>query len=541
LEGDRRGGPRGLPEYKAQTNFPHPWEGGWWRLRDIVEQQKISSWALLDMAARNKETVLWNAYQKAKRQSERGERGETKAYIIPSQQHDPLTREKLVENLLIQGVEIHKAAEDFMVGATRYDEGSYLLYLDQPKMGLINTLLGETHFPDGPWTRERDGTPISPFDTATDTMAEFMGIRVDPVSSRPDVQTTTVAGYTRPVGTIKGDSDIGYLFDTRLNDSYWAVNMLLDEGLELKRFDEPVTIDWVDYPQGCFMALTGSEDVLAEVAEETGVDFIPLDSLPEVDTHTVKRMQTAMYQRYWGGNMDEGWTRWMLEQFNYPYTTIMDEEIRKGGLWNYDILILPNDSTTMITGEGAEERWREERAGYGMFPPEYRSGIGEEGVEAVKEFVKDGGTLLCFGEACNFAMEKMELRIKNVVGGLDSKEFFCPGSTLHARVDVNHPLGYGMPKDPLVLFWNVHDRDWKCPAFEILPSDQSQNYEKIVELPDSNLLKSGWLIGEDKIAGKGVMISVKYGDGKIILIGIRPQHRAQTHGTFKLVFNALTK
>ena len=46
-------------------NFPNPWPGGWWTLRDIVERQKVGAWALLDCVARNAETIVWDTYLKA--------------------------------------------------------------------------------------------------------------------------------------------------------------------------------------------------------------------------------------------------------------------------------------------------------------------------------------------------------------------------------------------------------------------------------------------------------------------------------------------
>jgi hypothetical protein len=539
LQGDARGPIRGFPEYKAQTNFPHPWPGGWWRLRDIVEQVKISAWALLDMAARNKDIVLWNAYLKAKRQTERGKTDQNKAFIIPAGQHDPLTTEKMIENLLIQGVEIHKAWEDFVVGDTMYKDGSYVIFPDQPKRGVVKTLLERTRYPDGPWTRERDGKPSRPQDSATDTMAEYMGVRVDPVTMRPETELVKVEEPQSPSGEVRGETSTGYVFDARLNDSFRAANLLLDEGVELERFEEGVVVGGIALPAGAFLAPADSRDTLLDVAEETGVDFIALSTMPEAERHQVERMRVAMYQRYWGGNMDEGWTRWLFEQFNIPYTTVMDDDIKKGNLnQNYDVLIFPDDSTTLITGEGAEEWWRQSRAEQPMYPEEYRSGIGDEGVEAVKEFVEKGGTLLTFGEACNFAIEKLDLRIKNALEGTTPKEFFCPGSTLHATIDNTHPLGYGMPGKALILQWTDHTRN-KCPILEIQPSSNSQDYKEIVKFPEGNLLESGWLIGEEKITGKTAMVSVKHKDGKAVLIAFRPQNRAQTHGTFKLVFNTL--
>lgn len=197
-----RGGSRQFPDYEAQSTFPNPWPGGWWRLRDIVEQKKISAWALLDLAARNKETVLWNAYLKAKRQTDRGAQGKPKAYVIPVAQHDSLTALKMVNTLLLSGIEIRKARKEFTAGGVTYPKGSYLISLAQPKMGLIRNLLGQTHYADNEWTRDKDGSPLRPYDLATHTMNEFMGVRVDPINEAVSGDFQTLTGQTRVSGRI---------------------------------------------------------------------------------------------------------------------------------------------------------------------------------------------------------------------------------------------------------------------------------------------------------------------------------------------------
>jgi len=535
LKGDKRGPIRGFPHYKPQTNFPHPWNGGWWRLRDIVEQQKIASWALLDLAARHKSTVLWNAYLKAKRQIERGAHGKPKAYVIPRSQHDPLTAIKLVNKLLIQGIEILRANDDFKVDGSIYQAGSYVIPLDQPKMGVIKTLLGRTTYPDDAWTREMDGSPSRPQDTATDTMAEFMGVRVDPVDCKLEGDFEKIEKPVEMKGEIVGESKIGYVFDGRLNDSFKAVNALLSKGVKVIRVDEEVEVNGKTFPAGSFVVPAGSEKILKDIIVDFGINLHALEKELEVKNHEVKQQRVGMYQRYWGGNIDEGWTRWLLEQFNFPYTTLKDEDIKTGNLIEkVDVIILPDDPTPFITGEGVDEWWKEHRPDWPQptFPPEYRSGIGEEGVKMLKEFVEEGGTLVTFSQACEFAIEKLNLKIKNVLKDKKPKEFFCPGSTLRAQIQNCHPLAYGMPEEALIFFWN-------SPAFDVLPSHFNERYEVIAKYPEGDILQSGWLIGEDLIAKKAAMVSAKYGKGRVILIGFRAQHRGQTHGTFKLLFNTL--
>ena len=519
---------RAFPHYKPQTNFPHPWEGGWWRVRDIVEQQKISAWGLLDMAARNKDTILRNAYLKAKRQTSLGASGTPAAYLIRPDQHDPLTVITCINKLLVQGIDIEKATQDFAVNGVSYPAGTYRIPLNQPKMGVIKTLLGRTLYPDDAWTRQPDGTPQRPYDTTTDTMTEFMGVDAVPVQGNIEGRLEPVTEPEPLTGAVVGTSQVGYLFDSRLNDSFSVLNQLFDQGVEITRLHEPVSVGDETFPAGAFMAAVRSEELLTEIAQDCGVTFYALEGQLESEQHEVRRARVGMYQRYWGGNMDEGWTRLVLEQFGFPYQTLRDAEMKAGNLNEcVDVLILPDDSTDMILGDEAEDRLRENPV-----PPEYQSGIGEEGVESIREFVQGGGILVTLNQACNFAIEKLDLPVQNVVVGKSAKEFYCPGSTLHAHIDTNHRLTYGMPDEALVFFWNG-------PTFRVKPSFSNEKYEILVQYPERDILQSGWLVGEEQIAGTAGMISASYGEGSVILFGFRPQHRAQTHGTFKLFFNAL--
>ena len=175
-----RGGPRNCGS-APQTNMPSVWPGGWWRVRDIVEQQKIAAWATVDLAARNRETWLHNMYLKASRQVERGATGPVKAYVLPAGQHDALTVRKLVNMLLASGVEVHEATAQLIVEGRVY--GTWVIRrLDGPAEAGAGALDARAHlYPDNSYTRERDGTPIRPYDMSTDTFGEFMGVRSNPV------------------------------------------------------------------------------------------------------------------------------------------------------------------------------------------------------------------------------------------------------------------------------------------------------------------------------------------------------------------------
>jgi hypothetical protein len=519
-----------------QMNFPNPWPGGWWTLRDIVDRQKVGAWGLLDCVARNAETIVWDTYLKAARQTERGAKGRPAAYAISAAQHDPLARNALVNALLGQGIEVLQSAKGFAVaGGTTYPPGSFYVTLAQPKMGLVRYLLGETHYPDNEWTRQQDGTPIRPYDMAQDVLADFMGIKADPLDDAVKADFAKVAAPIAPVGRVtKGPA--GYVVDGRLNDAFKAVNLLFDRGVAVMRAD--ATADGVR--AGDFIvAAAAPEAALADIARTTGVDFGALKAEPKA-AHALKRMRIGMYQRYRGGNMDEGWTRWIFEQFAFQFKSVTDAEIKKGNLAaSYDVFVFPDDSTGAITGDPAARRGGGEFGGGQRFdavpdttPPEYRSGIGSDGVAAIRDFVQKGGTLVTLGGATDFAIARLGLPVRNVLDGVSTKEFFCPGSTLRVSIDNTNPLAYGMPAEGLVLFHY-------SPVFDVVATDFNDRNDIVVRYAERNVESSGWLNGEKYIAGRTAMASVGYGQGKVVLIGFRTQNRAQTLGTYKFLFNAL--
>jgi hypothetical protein len=536
-----RGGPRNLPEYESQTNMPSVWPGGWWRVRDIVEQQKIAAWATVDLAARNREVVLWNMYLKGTRQSERGARAEVKAYAIPMPQHDSLTARKLANMLLNSGVEVHQTTGSITIDGRVYGAGSYIVSMAQPKMGLIRWMLGRAFYPDNTYTRDREGNPIRPYDMATDTFSEFMGVRCDPLPDPITEGLTRMTAPSWPAGTVAAGAANGYVLSTKQNDAFRAVSRLLDKGATVRRVPAGD-----GFTPGDFVVTGAPAALAAEVAKQTGVDFGALSSPVPASAYPLRKPRIAMYQRYGGGNMDEGWSRLMFEQFEIPVKPLMDAEIRKGDLGaSYDAIILPADSIAAMTGEapaaGAGGRGGAGRGGgggegegagrQGGTPPAYRSGFGADGVKMLQAFVEKGGTLITFAQAGDLPIQRFGLPVRNVVAGLTSKEFWSPGSTLRVRFDNRHPLGFGMPREGYALFLAGSQ------AYEVTAT--SPNVEIFSTFVDREILQSGWLLGESVIARKAAAVSVGHGAGRVVLLGFRPQHRDQTHGTFKLVFNAL--
>jgi hypothetical protein len=537
LRGDGSGD---LPSYNPQTNFPSPWPGGWWRLRDIVEQQKVAALALLEMAALHKDTALWNMYQKARRAIEKGEREPPYAFIIPADQHDPLTAFKLLQKLRLQGVEVKRAVKEFKAGREIHSLGTFVVFTQQPKRAVAMSLLARTIYPDNEWTRDRFGKPrgLRPLDTATDTYAEFMGVNVIPVDSRFSGEFETVEEARPLPGQVMGRSATGYVLDCRINASYTGVVRLLKRRFRVSRAEGEVEVGGSKFPPGTFIihAQKNLETELRALSKTLHLTFWPITKKLNVKMRDLKPPRIGVYQRYWGGNIDEGWTRWLLEQHGFPYKTIMDREIKAGNLnRKYDIIILPQDAKPLITGIELEKFFKEKTRWPGFmpdFPPEYRSGIEKKGIESLRSFVEAGGTLVTFDTACDLPIDEFKLQVRNAASSLDRGEFYCPGSTLWVEFDVTKPMAYGMPERALIFFWN-------SPILQILTGEHDEDYAAIGKYPETNVLQSGWLVGEQHLRRKPPAIEVKYGKGRIALIGFRPQHRAQTDGTYKILFNCL--
>ena len=223
--------------------------------------------------------------------------------------------------------------------------------------------------------------------------------------------------------------------------------------------------------------------------------------------------------------MDEGWTRWVLDTHEFPYNSLTNSEIQAGNLVErYDAIILPDlGASGILNGHST-----------GKLPPEYTGGIATEGLANLRRFVEDGGTLICLNRATELPLKYFGLSENGIVNVVekenqpDEDAFFCPGSLLRVRIDTKHPIGHGLDSEMAIFFKSG-------PVF-----DGERGGAKIIATyPEFNPLMSGWLEGEKQILQKAALLEVPLGDGRVILFGFKPQYRGQSHGTFKLLFNAI--
>jgi hypothetical protein len=251
------------------------------------------------------------------------------------------------------------------------------------------------------------------------------------------------------------------------------------------------------------------------------------------ETTPIQPLKVALYKS-WVANMDEGWTRWLLEQFEFPFTNIHDAEVRAGELGKrFDVIVIPSQSTSDIV-DGHKK---------GTIDLQYVGGMGQAGVRSLNEFVEGGGTLVTLNNACLFAIDELGLPVSDVLEGIrppgrrepprkEPPKFACPGSLLQMEFDTDHPVAYGMPESAPAMFNG-------SPAFRLQPSFEGKEAAVIAKYPNQELLRSGYLLGEEYLKNKIATVEVPKGKGRVILIGFGVQNRAQPHGTFKLLFNSL--
>jgi hypothetical protein len=498
---------------------------------DIARQQEIAILGTLETAARHREMFLSNMALMARRQVERGASEAPYAHVVPMRQHDPGTAAKLIATLMEANVEVHRAAERFRSGQFAFDPGDFVIRHDQPLRGYIMSLLIPYVYPDNPWTRRADGTPLAPKDWASVNLAELMGVEAIPVTDKLAMRMVPLTEPPTMAGAVTGSGSAGWLLTPTWNDSFRAVTRILEAGGDVHRLTAPPET-WAPGTFWIPASSAASQTTIDGLANEFGLPFVAVASAPAGSSFPLKLPRVGLYRRYQGGNSDEGWTRWIFDSWEFPYTRVESTDIRAAELNSrFDVLIVPDDELSALIGStGAAQS--EYISGSQAYPQEFRQGLGDSGVQALQDFVREGGTLVLLDRASELAIQRFGIPVTNVVGGLSSRDFYAPGSMLRVEFDPSHPLAYGMPSRGLVLFDG-------SPAFEVRSTLHNEGISAAGRYGERDLLQSGWLDGESHIANKAALLDVGYGAGRVVLVGFGAQRRAETHGTFKILFNAM--
>jgi hypothetical protein len=522
-----------IPGYSRVTDFLDPWEGGWWRLRNIIEYEKALTYSVLDLAATYKEKFMMNFYALNKEAIEKGKTGPPYAFIVPSDQHDPSSAAEMLKVLKRNGARIYRSQSQFVYAGKTYPGGTCVIPLAQPCRPCIKDLMEPQKYPH--LISYPGGPPIPPYDVTGWTLFLQMGVDVVEMKKPIDVGLTLTETFDfGPSGLIDAPKAPAktYLVERRYNNAFAVLNELLKIKADVYWSDVEFSIKDKTYPAGTFIipAGKGINSKLKSLAEEFKVPVYGIDQPVRVKRTKALLPRLGLYHP-WTASMDEGWTRLVLDTYRFSYKQLYNDEIKKGKLaQKYDVIIIPDLSISSIV-DGKRRWWYSEPVlGDALQPEKYRGGIGKEGIDALTAFVKAGGTLITFGDASNFAIEKIRVPAVNVLKGLDRKEFYAPGSLLQIELDTAHPLAYGLPKKIAIRMTN-------SPAFRLRLHIQES--KAIGYYGEDNPLLSGWLIGPEKLAGKTALAEIPIEKGRVILFGFRVQSRAQTFGTFKLLFNAI--
>ncbi len=513
--------------------YAYPWKGGESHFRDAVNYMLEASMAVLDLAAEKHDELLYNVYQMGRDAIE--DKSGAFAYIIPKNQWDAASGDNLVNVMMQGGIEVHRATAAFKVGTTDYPEGSYILYGAQAFRPYLADLMEKQNYPD--LYQFPGGPPIPPYDLTGWTLPMQMGVKVDRVTTS---FTATAQKLETKVsvaaGAVKGNAGFGYAINRQDNASAKAVNRLLKAGEKVHVSTAAFNDGGTNYAAGTFIVEKGSKtaNAISKITQETGVTVQGIGTKPAAIKPMLK-VKVGIYKS-WVDNIDEGWTRWVLEQFDFDIDTLHDTDIQTRNLSIYSAILLPS--------QRGEEIMHGHRKG--EMPDQFVGGIGLTGVQAIERYTAGGGTLICLDQSTGFAIEQFGLPVQDLTAGLTPNEFFIPGSLIRINVDVTNPLAYGMQPETAASFQRSRSFKKIIPqrkgegGNENTPLAPGPDVKEVVKYASKDLLMSGWAKGQDRyLKDKSAMMNVGYGKGHVILFGFRPQFRGQTHGTYKLLFNSI--
>jgi hypothetical protein len=467
-----------------------------------------------------------------------------RGFIIPSSQGDFPTAIKFINSLRETGIRVERATADFTVNGKQYPKGSFVVKTDQAfRPHVIDMFEPQAHpdvfpFPGSP--------PTPPYDIAGWTLAYQMGIEFDRILDGFDgpFEHVTDWNVAPPKGTIATTGGTaGYVLSSRPNDSFTALNRLVKAKEEVYRTASPLTINGTTYPAGSFYvkARGTTRAQLDKIAGDLGLSFEGTRTGVPAGSSPMKALRIGLWDNY-GGSMPSGWTRWIMEQFEFPFERVFAPQLDAGNLnAKYDVLIFVAGG---IPGTGGG---RGGRGGFGGnaeapadLPAEYRDQFGPMTVQktlpAIKQFIENGGTTIAIGSSASNLAAFLQLPVESQLTEngqpLPNTKFYIPGSVLRTKVDVSDPLAFGMTENTDVFFD-------ESPAFKLGPNAAAAGVKKVAWYDSKTPLRSGWAWGQEVLDQGAAAVSAKVGKGNVLLFGPEILQRAQPHGTFKFLFNGI--
>jgi hypothetical protein len=508
-----------MPRY----DYPRPWLGGRWSLRNIIDAEWALTKALLETAANERVKLIETQIRLGREAIDTGRKGGPWAFVFAHDQHDPGALYRLLEALHYCGVEVERAVKPFSAAGRDYPAGSYVIKMAQPFRAYAKDLLEPQAHPD-PALMPSGTIGDQPYDLTAWSLPLQMGVETVRVDEPFTLESERVAEIPRPQSALSNAKDAkGFLIDPEPNSLSIFLNRLLKAGVRPSVLTAEAVAGDKRHAAGSVWIPGIGVSRVRQFAQGLGLTIQGLADKPQGPSVVLKTPRTALY-RPWTASIDEGWTRWLLEKYEFPFSSVRDDDIRSGGLREkWDVIVLPGDRDDRRLIEGNRRM---------SMPVEYRGGLGIAGSAELQKFVAGGGTLVVWGNAVQFARKTFALPLTDGLEGLPAGEFSAPGSFLRIEVDNRQPLAFGMRSEAVAVF----DNDG---AMEFSPDVRGADLTVAARYPAADLLASGWLRGEQRLAGHVAAARIRYKQGSIVLIGFRPQFRAQPDNTFKLLFNAI--
>ncbi|HVT37788.1 MAG TPA: M14 metallopeptidase family protein [Gemmatimonadaceae bacterium] len=569
-----------------------------WHFRQSVDYSISLDRAVLDYASRFRENLLFNIYKMGRHSIERGSRDtwtanprrdaeiaakmgvgpgpaggspgsggrattaiaerdmtlwaaqhapglrDPRAFIIPSDQPDFPTATKFINALLETGITVNRASHAFDAGGKHYPAGSFVVFAVQAFRPHVMDMFEPQVHPDVfPYS---GAPPTPPYDNAGWTLAFQMGVQFDRVLDLVTGPFDRIGPWDVPMPPGKvtiSDGTTGFVTTNRVNNSFVALNRLLKENEDVVRLATPFAVNGRSFPAGAFYVRSkgGTRGKLDRMAAELGVNFDGTSKPPPADARKLRTMRVGLWDQY-GGSMPSGWTRWLLEQFEFPFERVFPPALDAGNLdQKYDVLIfvtgaIPGAAGGRRGGGGGGEM-PEDLAG---IPAEYRSQVGrvtaEKTLPRIREFLEKGGTVIAIGTSAANLATQLKLPVENPLlengAPLPRTRYYVPGSLLTARVDTSHPLGSGMAEHTDMFFDD-------SPVFKLAANAESMGVRRVAWYDSRTPLHSGWAWGQSNLENGVAALEARVGKGRALLFGPEILMRGQPHGTFKFLFNGI--
>ena len=551
-----------VPERQLPSaDLPYPIAPQKWRFHQSIEYSVTANRAVLDVASRDREKLLFNIFRMGKHSIERGSRDtwtplphrplgrtpdpkyrDARGYILSADQPDFLTATKFVNALLKAGIVVQRATTAFNAGGRSYPSSSFVVKTAQAfRPHVLDMFEAQDHPDDIPYP---GAPPRPPYDSAGWTLAYQMGVKFDRVLEGFEGPFETIKGrVSTPPGTVAGlENPAGYTVSHQQNDAFIAVNRLLKAGGDVywphaNSARRPALLD----PAPMYISAKSSTlPILRKAAADLGLTFTGVAAKPPVDALKLRPVRVGLWDCY-GGSTPSGWTRWLLERYEFPFEVVYAQALDAGNLSStFDVLIFPDGAIPGRDGRGTDG----DCISGNDAPAEYRDRTGrvtaQTTIPQLKRFAEDGGTILAIGRstaiAAQFGLPVSDALVEPQPAGrtraLTPDKYFVPGSILRVTVDNTTPVAYGLDKEVDVFFDN-------SPVFRLEKNGAAHGVRAVAWFASEAPLRSGWAWGQRYLNGGAAVVEATMGKGRVLLFGPEINFRAQSHGTFKFLFNGI--